>query len=106
MRPMCSAMLFMQAIVVALSVPVMISVEHIAKPTAMSVGFGLAAACLLIIGTLGRSWGYVLGFLVQFATVATGILVSMMFFIGAMFALLWYGAWRLGRKIEAGKAAA
>jgi len=105
MRGLCSAMLLLQAIIVGLSTPVMITVEHVSKPMALSVGLGLAAVCLITIVLLHWPWGYVIGFIVQAATVATGFLVPMMFFIGAMFAALWYGAWRLGRKIEADKAA-
>lgn len=105
MRGLCSAMLLLQAIIVGLSTPVMITVEHIDKAMALSVGLGLTAVCLITIVLLHWPWGYVVGFVVQAATVATGFLVPMMFFIGAMFAALWYGAWRLGRKIEADKAA-
>lgn len=103
MRGMCSTMLLLQAIIVALSTPVMIAVEDIAKPTAMWVGFGLAVVCLITIGLLRWPFGYVIGFILQAATVATGFLVPTMFIIGAMFAALWFGAWQLGRKIEAHK---
>lgn len=105
MRGMCSAMLSLQAVILALSIPTMIAIEDVDKALAFSVGGGLAILCVLITGMLRKPWAYVLGHLVQVATILMGFLIPVMFFVGAMFALLWAGAFFLGRRIEADKAA-
>jgi hypothetical protein len=105
MRGMCSAMLTLEAIVLVLAIPVMISVEGVDKPLAIGLGVGLAVLCILTAGFLRKPWAYVLGHAIQVGAIALGFLVSIMFFIGAMFAALWLGAFFLGRRIEADKAA-
>lgn len=104
MRGMCSTVLFFEAIIVALAAPVMIGVEKVDAALALWVGLGLAAACLVTTGLLGRSWGYGVGHVLQIAAIALGFLVPIMFFIGGMFAVLWFGAYALGRKIASDKA--
>jgi len=103
---MCSAVLVLEAITVALSTPVMIAVSGIAPATALGVGLGLAVVCILLSGMLRAEWAYGAGWAVQVAAIALGFAVPMMFFLGGLFALLWGGAYVLGRKIEREKAAA
>lgn len=104
MRGMCAAMLTLQAIIVALSVPVLITVEDVDKAVALPLGLGLALVCVLTAGMLGRPGGYLIGHACQVATIAMGFLSSAMFFVGAMFGILWLSAFLLGRRIEADKA--
>nr|WP_125039284.1 DUF4233 domain-containing protein [Nocardioides ginsengisegetis] len=103
---MCAAVLCLEAITLGLSTPVMISIDKVSTGTALSVGLGLTVACLLLAGMLRKEWGYLLGWAVQVAAVALGFLVPLMFFLGALFGLLWGTAYFLGRKIEREKAAA
>ena len=105
-RGMCAAVLCLEAITIALSTPVMISVGDIATGTALATGLGLAVACLLLAGMLRAEWGYALGWAVQVAAFALGLLVPLRFFLGAVFGLLWGTAYFLGRKIERERAAA
>lgn len=105
MRGMCAAMLTLEAIILALAVPVMISVEGVDKPLAIGLGVGLAVLCILTAGLLRKPWAYVLGHVIQVGVISLGFLVPVMFFIGALFAALWLGAFFLGRRIEADKAA-
>lgn len=104
MRHMCAAMLTLQAIILGLSVPVMIAIEDVDPLAAGVIGGGLAVLCVLTAGMLRKPWAYWLGHAIQVATIATGFLVPIMFFIGLMFAALWLGAYFLGRRIEADKA--
>ncbi|WP_456696409.1 DUF4233 domain-containing protein [Aeromicrobium sp. P5_D10] len=104
MRGMCAAMLTLEAIVLGLSAPVMISVEDVDKAAALTVGLGLALLCILVAGSLRRPQAYFVGHAIQLAAIAMGFLVPIMFFVGAMFAALWFGAFFLGRKIEDDKA--
>ncbi|AXT84484.1 DUF4233 domain-containing protein [Aeromicrobium sp. A1-2] len=101
---MCAAMLTLEAIILALAVPVMISVEGVSTPLALTAGLGLALLCILTAGALRRPGVYLVGHAIQVGAIALGFLVTIMFFIGAMFAALWLGAFFLGRRIEADKA--
>ena len=65
----------------------------------------LALACLLVAGLLRRPWGYAAGSALQVAVVATGFWVPTMFFLGAVFAVLWFVALRTGARIERDRAA-
>jgi hypothetical protein len=103
---MCAAVLCLEAITIGLSTPVMISVSDVATGTAVATGLGLALACLLLAGMLRGEWAYALGWLIQVAAIALGLLVPLMFFLGAVFAALWAAAYFLGRKIERERAAA
>jgi hypothetical protein len=105
-RGMCAAVLALEGIVVALSTPVMIAVSDVPVGTAMVVGLGVAVACLLLAGLLRSEAAYVGGWVVQAGAMALGVLVPTMFFLGAVFALLWGTAYFLGRKIERERAAA
>ncbi len=104
MRNMCSAMLTMQAIVLGLATPVLITVQGVDATLALILGLGLALACLIATAFLRFEWGYWLGHAIQIASIALGFLLPVMFFIGGMFAALWLGAFFLGRRIEADKA--
>jgi hypothetical protein len=103
---MCAAVLCLEAITIGLSTPVMISIGEVATGTALATGLGLALACLLLAGMLRAEWAYSLGWLLQVAAIALGFLVPLMFFLGAVFALLWGTAYFLGLKIERERAAA
>jgi hypothetical protein len=105
-RGMCAAILSLEAITLGLTTPVMISIADIDTSTALWVGLGLAAVCLLLAGMLRREWAYGLGWAVQVAAVGLGFVVPLMFFLGAIFALLWGTAYFLGLKIERERAAA
>ncbi|WP_246081572.1 DUF4233 domain-containing protein [Nocardioides litoris] len=105
-RGMCAAVLTLEAITLALSTPVMIAVADIRPAVALPAGLGVALVCLLAAGTLRSERGYAVGWAVQVAAVALGFLVTTMFFLGAIFALLWGTADRLGRRIERERAEA
>jgi hypothetical protein len=103
---MCAAVLCLEAITVALAVPVMVTVGEVGVGAALGSGLGLAVACLLLAGVLRGEAAYRLGWALQLGAVALGFLVPMMFFLGALFALLWGTADLLGRRIERERAAA
>src|SRR3954463_6004845 len=105
-RGMCAAVLCLEAITLGLTTPVMVSVSDVDVSTALWIGVGLTVVCLVLAGMLRAEWAYAAGWAVQVAAVALGLLVPMMFFLGAIFALLWGTAYFLGRKIERERAAA
>lgn len=105
-RGMCAAVLSLEAVTLGLTTPVMVTIGGVGLGTALAVGLGLTLACLLLAGMLRAEWAYQAGWAVQVAAVGLGFVVPMMFFLGAIFALLWGTAYLLGRKIERERAAA
>ena len=105
-RGMCAAVLSLEAIVLGLTTPVMISISDVETSTALMVGLGLMLACLLVAGLLRAEWAYLLGWVIQLAAIGLGVLVPIMFVLGPIFALLWGTAYFLGRKIERERAEA
>lgn len=105
-RAMCATILCLEAITLGLTTPVMVTIAGVETGTALAVGLGLMLLCLLTAGLLRTEWGYLVGYAIQVAAVGLGFVVPLMFFLGAVFALLWAtGDW-LGRKIERERAAA
>ena len=104
MRAMCAATLALEAIVIALSVPVMITVSGVDRGPALAAGLGLAALALVTAGLLRFRWAYALGWLVQVGALALGFVTAAMFAIGVIFGGLWALALVLGRRVELVKA--
>ena len=105
-RGMCAAILSLEAITLGLTTPVMVTIAGVELRTALVVGLGLMVACLLLAGMLRAEWAYSLGWVIQVAAIGLGFVIPLMFFLGAVFALLWGTAYVLGRKIERERAAA
>ena len=103
---MCAAVLALEAVTLGLSTPVMVAVAEVPTGTALAIGLGLMVACLVVAGLLRGEWAYGLGWAIQVAAVALGLVVPMMFVLGPIFALLWATAYFLGRRIERERAAA
>jgi hypothetical protein len=104
-RRLCAAILLLEAVVLGLSTPVLISVESVDTAQALWIGLGLTGACVLTAGLLRQDWAYHLGWAIQVAAIALGFQVGAMFALGAVFLLLWLTAVRLGRTIDRDRAA-
>ncbi|MEU7001633.1 DUF4233 domain-containing protein [Nonomuraea sp. NPDC046570] len=100
MRRLCSTVLGMEAIVVGLMTPVAISVGGVEPALAVTVGIGMAVLCVLVAGLLKRPFAYIAGSVVQVLAICTGFLVPAMFFLGAIFAVLWVTAIFVARRVE------
>jgi hypothetical protein len=100
MRRLCAVVLSMEAIVIALTTPVAITINHVAPATALIVGLGLAVLCVVVTGMLKRPFAYVAGTVIQVLAIATGFLVPAMFFLGVIFAVLWISAIFVARRVE------
>ena len=103
---MCAAILTLEAITLGLTTPVLITIADVSTGVALGIGLGLLTACIVAAGMLRSTVGYALGWVIQVAAIAVGVLVPMMFFLGTVFAVLWGSADFLGRKIERERAAA
>jgi hypothetical protein len=99
-KRLCAVVLALQAVVTALAIPVAISVAHADSSTAGLVGGGLALAGLIIAGLLRHRWALAAGSILQILVIATGFVVTPMFFLGVIFGALWCTAIWLGRRVE------
>lgn len=99
-RSLAATMLSLQAVVLGLTTPVMISVASVPVATALWVGLGLMVACIVVAGMLRRPWAFYLGWAIQVASLALGFVTSVMFVLGAIFLALWAGAFFVGAKID------
>ena len=105
-RGMCAAVLSLEAITLGLTTPVILTLTDVATPVGLAVGLGPAVFALLLAGALRSEGAYGLGWALQVVAVGLGFLVPSMFFLGAVFGLLWGTADLLGRKIERERAEA
>ncbi|MDL4819259.1 DUF4233 domain-containing protein [Actinomadura opuntiae] len=99
-RRLYATVLTCEAIVIALAIPVAISVLDVSGATAGLVCGGLAVLCLLMAGLLRFPWAFAAGTVLQVAIIATGFMVPAMFFLGVLFGALWGTAFWMGRKVE------
>lgn len=99
-RRLCAAILLLEAVALGLTTPVLIAVADVGTSTALLLGLGLTVACFAVAGLLRFRAAYVVGWAIQVAAVALGVLVGAMFFLGAVFLALWATAYFLGAKIE------
>jgi len=100
MRALTSAVLVMEAIVIGLAIPVALVAGG--QPAAVGWLLGaLALLALLLPAAFGRPFFEPAGWLLQGAVLACGLLEPMLLVLGGMFALLWWTALRLGRRVEA-----
>jgi hypothetical protein len=99
-RRLSATILFLQAIVLGLTTPVLVSLTSVPKGTSLAIGLGLLVACLLAAGMLRFRAGYALGWLIQVAALALGFVIGAMFVLGVIFLVLWATAYFMGAKIE------
>jgi hypothetical protein len=109
MRQLCGTVLMMEAIILGLAIAPAIVLEHADRPLAGGIGGALAVCALLLSGVVGRprmGWALKAGTVLQVAVIAAGIVVPVMYVLGAIFAALWVtGIW-LARRHEAPRPAA
>jgi hypothetical protein len=73
--------------------------------TAVWTVSGIAMALsILLCGVITRPGGIQLGWALQVALIASGFILPSMFFMGAIFAALWWASVHYGRKIDEAKA--
>jgi Sec-independent protein secretion pathway component TatC len=87
-KRLCAVILVLQAVV------------HTDATTAGLTGGILAVLGVIIAGLLRYRWAYVAGSVLQILVIATGFMVTTMFFLGIIFAALWGTAIWLGWRVE------
>jgi hypothetical protein len=99
-RAICAAVLVFEGLVIFFATLVALSLTDISHTALWWVGAGGAVLCLLLAGLLRHRWAYAAGSALQVAVVGSGVVVPAMFFLGVVFAALWFLAMHLGRKVE------
>jgi hypothetical protein len=107
MKVMGSAILFFEAIVLGLSIPISIVVYDVDKSITLWVTFLLMLLCILALGGVrhDRRAAITTGIVVQLIIIGTGIWVRPMLFPGVLFLLIWGLAIVLSKKVDEAKAA-
>jgi hypothetical protein len=67
----------------------------------VTIGGLIALLCILTAGLMKKRTGWIIGSFLQLGLIAYGVVVPLMYFLGALFAILWTIAFFLGRKGEA-----
>ena len=100
-----SIALLLEAVLVFFIVMVAFGLKLLPIPVVFGGG-AVLAALLLVAGRLaGGPVGVWIGWVLQVALIALGILLPLMYFIGAIFAAIWVYCFVTGRRLDRRKAA-
>ncbi|QNE48462.1 DUF4233 domain-containing protein [Glaciihabitans sp. INWT7] len=100
-----SIALLLEAVLVFFVVMVAFGLQVLPTPAVFGGG-ALLVVLLIVAGRLaGRPPGVWLGWALQVVLIALGILLPLMYFIGAIFAAIWIYCFVTGRRLDRGKAA-
>jgi Protein of unknown function (DUF4233) len=105
MRVLGSTMMSLQAVVLLLALPVATSVSGLDAGQAWLYFAGAALLCITTAAMVTRPFGIWCGWLAQLATILLGFIVPWLFFLGAVFAALWWAAIVFSARVAALKAA-
>ncbi|MEV1005866.1 DUF4233 domain-containing protein [Streptomyces sp. NPDC049881] len=105
MRTLCASTLVGEFIVIALAALAIGQLSDVATGTLWAVSGTAMVLCLLVCALITRPGGVQLGWLLQAGLVAAGFALPAMFFLGAVFAGLWWASVHYGRRIDAIRAA-
>lgn len=101
MTRVAAAMLALEAVVVLLAIPAAVSVSGVEASVAIPLGIAVAAGLLVAAALVRRGTvGYVVGSVMMAVVIATGFIVTVMFFLGGLFAVLWLILLRIGPRVE------
>lgn len=104
MRTLCSSTLIGEFFVIGFAGLVAMKDPDLEMSTVWTVCGIAMGLSVLLCGMVTRPGGVQLGWALQIALIASGVVVPMMFFMGAMFAALWWASVHFGRKIDEAKA--
>ncbi|MFR9796245.1 DUF4233 domain-containing protein [Streptomyces sp. MS06] len=104
MRTLCSSTLIGEFFVIGFAALVAMKDPGLSASTVWTVSGLAMLLCLLLCGVITRPGGVALGWVLQIALVASGVFVPPMYFLGVVFAALWWAAVHYGRKVDAARA--
>ncbi|MET9087134.1 DUF4233 domain-containing protein [Streptomyces sp. NPDC004237] len=104
MRTLCSSTLIGEFFVIGFAALVAMKDPDLSTSTVWLVSGIAMVLCVALCGVITRPGGVALGWALQIALIASGIFVPTMYFMGAIFAGLWWASVHYGRKIDEAKA--
>jgi hypothetical protein len=104
MRTLCASTLIGEFFVIGFAGLVAMKTSDLAMGTVWTVCGVAMAVCVLLCGMLSRPGAVQIGWALQAGLVLSGFVVSTMFFLGAVFAGLWWASVHFGRKVDEAKA--
>jgi uncharacterized protein YjeT (DUF2065 family) len=99
-RAIAASVLVFEGLVVFFATLVALDLSDLPDRTLWLVGSIGAVACLVVAGLLRHPWAFTVGSVLQVLLIGTGVVVPVMFFLGALFAGLWFLALFLGRRVQ------
>jgi len=103
-RTLCASTLIGEVFVIGFAGLVAMKDPDLSTSTVWTVSGIAMLLCVLLCGVITRPGGIQLGWALQIALIASGVVVPTMYFMGAMFAALWWASVHYGRKIDEAKA--
>ncbi|MFI6623816.1 DUF4233 domain-containing protein [Streptomyces sp. NPDC050528] len=104
MRTLCSSTLIGEFFVIGFAGLVAMKDPDLTASTVWTVCGIAMFLSVALCGVVTRPGGIALGWALQVALIASGFVVPSMFFLGAVFAALWWASVHYGRKIDEAKA--
>lgn len=104
MRTLCASTLIGEFFVIGFAALVAMRTSELSAGTVWTVSGIAMGLCVLLCGMLNRPGGIQLGWALQAGLIASGLVIPVMFFLGACFAGLWWASVHFGRKIDEAKA--
>lgn len=104
MRTLCASTLIGEFFVVAFAGLVAMKSDDVSTTVVWTVCGIAMLFSVLLCGMITRPGGTQLGWALQIALIASGFVVPAMFFLGVLFAGLWWASIHYGRKIDEAKA--
>lgn len=104
MRTLCASTLIGEFFVIGFAGLVAMQLSDLSAATVWAVSGVAMALCLLLCGMLTRPGGLQLGWALQIGLIVSGFVVPTMFFLGAVFAGLWWASIHFGRVVDEAKA--
>ncbi|MEU0374170.1 DUF4233 domain-containing protein [Streptomyces sp. NPDC006283] len=104
MRTLCASTLIGEFFVIGFAGLVAMKSDDASMAVVWTVCGVAMLLSLLLCGMITRPGGIQLGWALQIALIASGFVVPAMFFLGVLFAGLWWASVHYGRKIDEAKA--
>ena len=104
MRTLCSSTLIGEFFVVGFAGLVAMKNPDLSMGTVWTVCGVVMGLCLLLCAVVTRPGALAVGWALQLGLIASGIEVGTMYFLGAVFAGLWWASIHYGRKIDEARA--
>jgi hypothetical protein len=104
MRTLCASTLIGEFFVIGFAGLVAMKQPDLTMSTVWTVSGIAMALCVLLCGVITRPGGLAAGWVLQAGLVASGFVLPTMFFLGVVFAGLWWASIHFGRRIDEAKA--